>query len=112
MVTKWNHETLSFSRCRGRLLQVHFCGGSISSNGGSLLLHEVDRRLGLSLAVARPLGDQRQRGKVHRDVVTMVGQSVHAVALGYEDLNDHDGLREDFVVQSASDHNWGYLGDP
>ncbi len=64
-----------------------------------------------STAVARPLGDQRQHGKIRHDAVTMVRQHVHAVALGYEDLHDHDGLREDFVVQSACDHNWGYFGD-
>ena len=104
-MTKWNHETLSFSRCRGRRLRVDFSGGSISSNGGSLLLREVDRRLGLTAAVARALGDRRQRGKVRHKVETMVRQRVHAVALGYEDLNDHDGLRDDLVVQTACERD-------
>ena len=81
-MTKWNHETLSFSRCRGRRLRVDFSGGSISSNGGSLLLREVDRRLGLTAAVARALGDRRQHGKVRHKVETMVRQRVHAVAVG------------------------------
>ena len=104
-MTEWNHETLSFSRCRGRRLRVDFSGGSISSNGGSLLLREVDRRLGLTAAVARALGDRRQRGKVRHKVETMVRQRVHAVALGYEDLNDHDGLRDDLVVQTACERD-------
>ena len=104
-MTEWNHGTLSFSRCRGRRLRVDFSGGSISSNGGALLLREVDRRLGLTAAVARAIGDRRQRGKVRHKVQTMVRQRVHAVALGYEDLNDHDGLREDLVVQTACERD-------
>ena len=60
----------------------------------------MDRRLGLTARVARALGDRRQRGKVRHEVVTMVRQRVHALALGYEDLNDHDALRDDPVVQT------------
>ena len=82
-----------------------FTGGSVSSHGGALLLREVDRRLGLTERVARRLGEPRQRGKVRHEVVTMVRQRVHAVALGYEDLNDHDALREDPVVQTACGHD-------
>lgn len=104
-MTKWNHETLSFSSCRRRRLRVDFSGGSISSNGGALLLRELDRQMGLTAHVARSLGDQRQRGKVRHEVVTMVRQRVHAVALGYEDLNDHDALRDDLVVQSACERD-------
>ena len=91
-MTECNHETFGFSNCRKRQVRVNFSGGSISSNGGALLLREVDRRMGLTMAVARALGDRRQRGKVRHEVVTMVRQRVHAVALGYEDLNDHDAL--------------------
>ena len=72
---------------------------------GALSLREVDRRLGLTERVARRLGEPRQRGKVRHEVVTMVRQRVHAVALGYEDLNDHDALREDPVVQTACGHD-------
>ena len=82
-MTKCNHEELSFSNCRKRHVRWNFAGGSISSNGGALLLREVDRRLGLTARVARALGDGRQRGKVRHEVVTMVRQRVHAVALGY-----------------------------
>ena len=103
-VTEWNHGALSFPECRRRRVRVNFFGGSISSNGGSMLLREVDRRLRLTMAVARVLGDRRQRGKVRHEVVTMVRQRVHAVALGYEDLNDHDGLRDD-LVQSACERD-------
>ena len=100
-MTEWNHEALSFSRCRRRRVRADSSGGSISSNGGALLLREVDRRVELTERVARALGDRRQRGKVRHEVLTMVRQRVHALALGYEDLNDHDALRHDEVVQTA-----------
>ena len=100
-MTKCNHETFSFSNCRKRQVKGNFAGGSISSNGGALLLREVDRRIGLTAKVARALGDRRQRGKVLHKVETMIRQRVQAVALGYEDLNDHDALRDDPVVQTG-----------
>ena len=100
-MTECNHEALSFSNCRKRQARVNFSGGSISSNGGALSVREVDRRMGLTAAVARALGDRRQRGKVPHEVLTMVRQRVHAVASGYEDLNDHDALRADPLVQMA-----------
>ena len=83
----------------------NFIGAPVSSNGGSLLVREVDRRMGLTTAVARALGDQRQCGMVRHDVETMVRQRVHAIALGYEDLNDHDALRDDLVVQMACERD-------
>ena len=93
-------DAFSFSNFRKRLVKENSAGGSISSNGGRLL-REVNRRLGLTMAVARALGDRRQRGKVRHEVGAMVSQRVHAVALGFENLDDHDGLRDDLVVQSA-----------
>ena len=104
-MTECNHEAISFSNCRKRQVRVNFSGGSISSNGGALLLREVDRRMGLTAAVARALGDRRQHGKVRHEVLTMVRQRVHAVALGHEDLNDHDALRDDPVVQTACERD-------
>ena len=63
-MTEWNHEAFSFSNCRKRKVRGNFAGGSISSNGGALPLREVDRRIGLTVAVARALDDRRRRGKV------------------------------------------------
>ena len=87
----------SFARCRCRRVRADFSGGSVSSNGGALLLREVDRKWGLTARVARAIGGGRQRAKVRHEVVAMLCQRVHAVALGYEDLNDHDALRHDEV---------------
>ena len=104
-VTECNHEAFAFSNCRKRQVRGNFAGGCISSNGGALLLREVDRRIGLTARVARALGDRRQRGKVLHKVETMIRQRVQAVALGYEDLNDHDALRDDPVVQTACERD-------
>ena len=72
-----------------------FNGGDATSNGGVVLLRQADRRLDLTAAVARGLADDRQRGKVRHRFVDMLRQRVFGIALGYEDLNDHDALRHD-----------------
>ena len=66
-MTECNHEAFSFSNCRKRQVRGNFAGGSISSNGGALLLREVDRRIGLTARVARALGDARRArlAKIH-----------------------------------------------
>ena len=65
-MTECNHVAFAFSNARKRRVRGDVSGGSISSNGGALLLREVDRKLGLTTKVARALGEQRQRGKVRR----------------------------------------------
>ena len=62
-MTGCNHEAMSFSSCRRRRVRADFSGGSISSNGGALLLREVDRRLGLTARVARRLGNPASAGR-------------------------------------------------
>ena len=99
-MTEWNHGALSFSSCRERRLRVDFSVGSVSSNGGSLLLREVDRRLGLIAAVARALG-----ASVGGSVTRSRRWCVNAVASGYENLNEHDGLRDDLVVLTACERD-------
>ncbi len=92
----------SFPPCRGRRVEAGFDGGAVTSNGGALLLRQADRRLGLTAAVARRLGDPRQRGKPRHGVADMVRQRVFGIALGYEDLNDHADLRHDLGLQTAT----------
>ncbi len=71
------------------------------SNGGALLLSAADRRLGLLSGLARRLDDARQAGKVAHKLLPLLRQRVYAVALGHEDVNDHDGLRDDLALQTA-----------
>ena len=75
-----------------------FDGGRISSDAGGLLLREVDKRTGLTARVSRCLVDYRNPASVEHSVHELVSQRLHAIALGYEDLNDHGELRCDAVL--------------
>ena len=92
---------IEFPRCCRRRVEADFAGGDISSNGGTLLLSAVDRRLGLLSGLARRLDDGRQAGKVEHKLLPLLRQRVYAVALGHEDVNDHGALRDDLTLQTA-----------
>src|SRR5437867_3969666 len=74
---------------------VAFDGGTLSSEGGCLLLAEVDQRLGLLQRLADCFTDYRDPDLIEHSVADLVRQRVYGLALGYEDLNDHDHLRLD-----------------
>jgi hypothetical protein len=82
----------------GRRVEAAFDGGSLSSDGGALLLGATDRALALVDRFAGCFRDQRRAGLVEHEVRTLVGQRIFGQALGYEDLNDHDWLRHDPVM--------------
>jgi len=100
-VTDCTLSKIEFPRCRGRRVEADFAGGDISSNGGALLLALADRRFGLLSGLARRLDDERQAGKVAHQLLPLLRQRVYAVALGHEDVNDHEDLRHDLVLQTA-----------
>jgi hypothetical protein len=72
-----------------------FDGGAITSDAGALLLGATDRAIGMVKRFAACFHDERRAHLIEHEVVTLVGQRVFAIALGYEDLNDHDQLRHD-----------------
>lgn len=92
---------ISFPRSCGRLVEADFAGGTISSNGGAFLLSQADKRMGLLSGLARRLEDKRQAGKVDHRLLPLLRQRVYGIALGHEDVNDHDDLRDDPVLQAA-----------
>ena len=94
--------SFEFPACRRRRIEADFSGGEITSNGGVLLLRQADRLLGLTASVAGRLADARQRGKVEHGFTAMLRQRVFALALGYEDVNDHAALRFDLALQTAA----------
>ena len=100
-MTDCTPSKIEFPPCRGRRVEADFAGGDISSNGGAPLLALADRRLGLLSGLARRLDDERQAGKVAHQLLALLRQRVYAVALGYEDVNDHQVLRDDLVLQAA-----------
>ena len=75
-----------------------FDGGRISSDGGGVLLREVDLRTGVTARVSRCFVDYRNRASIEHGVDELVAQRIYAIALGYEDLNDHDALRDDALL--------------
>jgi hypothetical protein len=74
---------------------AEFDGGALTSDAGGLLLGAADRRLDLVRRIARCFRDARDPRLVEHSVATLIGQRVFGIALGYEDLNDHDELRHD-----------------
>jgi len=111
-VTVCNTEVIEFSRCKRREVQAQFSGGAITSDAGVLLLREVDRRLRLTERVAKVIKDPRCKSKVRHQVVDMVRQRVYGLALGYEDLVDHDTLRSDPAIQTAVDQDQPLASSP
>jgi hypothetical protein len=103
MQTDCSDTQLVFEGFAGRKVVADFNGGAVTSNGGALLLREADRAIGLAAMVARCFRDGRARQDVVHTIETLVAQRVHGIALGYEDLNDHDELRHDPVLGLLSD---------
>ena len=100
-VTECTTETIAFTRCKRRKVQADFSGGEITSDAGVFLLSEVDKKLRLTERIAPNLYDPRLKGKCDHSMLDLLRQRVYAIALGYEDLNDHDTLRKDTALQTA-----------
>ena len=111
-MTECNASLVEFPRCKRRKVEAHFGGGSVSSDGGALLLRQADRRVGLTAGVAIALGDERRQASCEHDVRSLVRQRVYALALGYEDLNDHQTLRADPGLQTAVERDEPLASSP
>jgi hypothetical protein len=101
MPTDCTPHQLEFQGLTRRAVVASFDGGTLSSDGGVLLLAEVDRRLGLLEQFASCFEDDRNPVLVEHSVLELVRQRVFALALAYEDLNDHDELRIDPLLAAA-----------
>jgi hypothetical protein len=82
-------------------VEAGFTAGQVSSDGGSLLLRQVERKLGLIDRLAACFSDQRRPDRVEHRLGEMLAQRIFGLALGYEDLNDHDALRHDPLMGGA-----------
>jgi hypothetical protein len=98
-MTECNGLPLRFSRLGRRKIQADFNGGQLTSDAGAALLREVDQRIGLIDAMAACIPDPRDAAKITHDLRTMLAQRVLAIAMGYEDGNDHHDLRNDPLLQ-------------
>jgi hypothetical protein len=98
MPTECNAELFEFAAVERRSVVAGFDGGAITSDAGALLLKATDGAIGLLERFADCFIDRREPAQVEHSVRTLVGQRIFGIALGYEDLNDHDELRHDPVM--------------
>ena len=98
MPTECSADLFGFAPVDGREVLAAFDGGAVTSDAGALLLEATDGAIGLMDRFAACFHDVRRRDLIEHKVVTLVGQRVFGIALGYEDLNDHDELRHDPVM--------------
>ena len=98
MPTECSAERFDFGPVGRREVVGSFDGGAITSDAGALLLGAADRMIGLVDRLAGCFNDDRRQDLIEHSVATLVGQRVFGIALGYEDINDHDDLRRDPVM--------------
>jgi hypothetical protein len=107
-MTECNQEMFAFTVHFSRRVEAGFSTGQVSTDGGALLLREVDRKINLLGRLAGRFSDGRSPLLVKHQLPEMLGQRIYGLALGYEDLNDHEWLRvsnsvdgRTFIAQAA-----------
>lgn len=101
--TDCKEQPLLFQDLGSRKVVADFSGGTLSSDGGVLLVRQVDASLGLTASLARCFSDRRQGVYVDHTVQQLLAQRIYGLVLGYEDLNDHEWLRLDPLLATACD---------
>lgn len=105
MKTECTKDYSSFQALGRREIVADFSGGTITSDGGALLLREVEQRTTILQRFAQCFTDHRDEKRIEHSVLTLVSQRVIGLALGYEDLNDHDELARDKMLAVAVGKN-------
>jgi hypothetical protein len=100
-MTECYQSAFEFPACKSRKVHVDFNGGEVSSDAGVLLVRQVDRKLKLTEELHRLLNDPRRQASCEHSQIQLLRQRVYGLALGYEDLNDHETLRKDVALQTA-----------
>ena len=98
---KCTEAPIEFGRVGRRVVEASFDGGDIVSDGGSVLLRQVDERLGLTRAAARVFADGRRAASVRHSIRSLLAQRVYGLCCGWEDVSDHNTLRHDLALQTA-----------
>jgi len=96
-MTECNQSSFGFEGVGNRGIEARFDGGTISSDGGAFLLRQTDRVVNLIPRLAQSFLDGRDPALVKHSIAEMLSQRIYGLALGYEDLNDHEQLRRDPV---------------
>ena len=103
MPTECTTAQFEFEGFERRWVVAAFDGGALTSDAGALLLRHTDRAIGLIARMAACFADHRKQDQVEYSVGTLVGQRIVGIALGYEDVSDHDELRHDPVLALFAD---------
>jgi hypothetical protein len=102
-MTECNSQPIVFSSLGRRQVVADFSGGAITSDAGALLLREIDRKLGLIDKLDAVIPDPRNPDLIIHQQSTMLRQRIFAIAMGYEDGNDHQTLRDDPLMQLVTE---------
>jgi Transposase DDE domain group 1 len=94
-MTECSQSSFGFGRHFSRAVVGRFDGGQMTSDAGALLLLQTDRRINLLSRLAACFRDGRSPWLIQHTVPEMVAQRIYGLALGYEDVSDHDQLRQD-----------------
>ena len=100
-MTNCKRESICFPALKSKKVELNFKGGDVTSDGGVLLLREVDRKLGLTKQITDLIPDERDQRYIDHPIEKILAQRVYGIALGYEDVNDHTTLRKDPGFQTA-----------
>ena len=103
MKTHCNQKYFEFQTQNSRKIVAHFNGGNISSDAGGLLLKQTEQATGIINQFAGCFTDHRDPDIIEHTAEDLIAQRIYALALGYEDLNDHDELRNDPLLVSLSE---------
>ena len=98
---KCTEGTVEFGRVGRRVVQAAFDGGDIVSDGGVMLLRQLDERIGLTRAAARVFADGRRAASVRHSMHSLLAQRIYGLCCGWEDVTDHNTLRRDLALQTA-----------
>lgn len=101
--TDCQQASFQFQDLGSRKVVADFTGGTLSSDSGALFLRQIDRGLGLTRTLAGCFGDHRDQRFVDHSLPELLRQRIYGLALGYEDLNDHEHLRRDPLLATACD---------
>jgi Transposase DDE domain group 1 len=102
-MTECIKEKVTLPACQGRLVEAEFVEEEVTSDGGVLLLREIDRKINLTRELEKVIPDRREAALITHSLISMLKQRIYGIALGYEDLNDHTTLRNDPAIQTAVD---------
>lgn len=105
-MTHRTEVAIDFPAVKRRKVETQFSGGEITSDGGVLLLRQIDRHLGLLESVDAAIKDPRDPRDpryIQHSQLSLLRQRIYGLCLGYEDLNDHESIRLDPAIQSAVD---------